>query len=51
MLRGLPDLAKENYQKSLSIEDYRTFNIPFLFLSKGDNFQFFTNLINLKLFS
>ena len=51
VLRGLPDLAKENYRKSLSIEDYQTCNIPYLFLSKGDNFQFFTNLINSKLFS
>ena len=41
MLRGLPDLAKENYRQSLSIEDYQTFNIPYLFLSKGDNFHFF----------
>ena len=41
MLRGLPDLAKENYRKSLLIEDYQTFNIPYLFLTKGDNFHFF----------
>ena len=51
VLRGLHNLAKENYRKSISIEDYQTFNIPFLFLSNGDNFQFFTNLINSKLFS
>ena len=47
MLRGLHDLAKETYRKSLSIEDYETFNIPYLFSSKGDNF--FSNLINSKL--
>ena len=28
-----------------------TFNIPYLFLSNGDNFQYFTNLLNLKLIS
>ena len=33
------------------IEDYQTFNIPYLFLSKGDNFQYFTNLLNSKLIS
>ena len=49
MLRGLPDLAIENYRKSLLIEDYQTFNIPYLFLSKGDNFIFFTKLLNSKL--
>ena len=32
-------------------KDYQTFNIPYLLLSKGDNFQFFTNLINSKLIS
>ena len=41
MLRGLPDLAKENYRKVVIFEDYQTFNIPYLFLSKGDNFHFF----------
>ena len=51
MLRGLLDLAKENYQNSLSIEDYQTFTIPYLFLSKGDNFHVFTNLINSNLIS
>ena len=30
------------------IEDYQTFNILYLFLSKGDNLQIFKNLINLK---
>ena len=51
MLRGLPDLAKENCRKSWKIEDYQTFDIPYLFLSKGDNFQYFTNLLNSKLIS
>ena len=51
MLRGLSDLAKENFRKTELIEDYQTFNIPYLFLSKGDNVQFFTNLINSKLIS
>ena len=51
VLRGLLDLAKENYRKSWLIGDYRTFNIPYLFLSKGDNFQPFTNLINSKMIS
>ena len=46
MLQGLPDLAKENIENR-----YQTFNIPYLYLSKGDNFQFFTNLINSKLIS
>ena len=31
------------------IEDYQTLNIPYLFLSRGDNFQYFTNSINSKL--
>ena len=26
-------------------------NVPYLFLSTGDNFQFFTNLLNSKLIS
>ena len=43
--------AKESYRKLLYIEDYQTFNIPYLFLSKGDNFHFFTNLLNSKLIS
>ena len=30
---------------------YQTFNIPYLFLSKGDNIQILTNLINSKLIS
>ena len=51
MLTGLLDLAKENYGKSLKIEDYQTFNIPYLFLPKGDNFQYFTNSLNSKLIS
>ena len=29
----------------------KTFNIPYLFLSKGDNFQYFTNSLNSKLIS
>ena len=49
MLSGLPNLAKENYRKSRYIEDNQTFNIPYLFMSKGDNFHFVTNLINSKL--
>ena len=39
----------ENRDK-LKITDL-IFNIPYLFLSKGDNFQLFTNLINSKLIS
>ena len=38
MLIGLTDLAKE---RKLSIEDYQIFNIPYLFLSKGDILEFF----------
>ena len=30
---------------------YQTFKIPYLFLSKGDNLQILTNLINSKLSS
>ena len=26
----------------------KTFNIPYVLLSKGDNFQYFTNLLNSK---
>ena len=50
---GSTCFGKRTLLKSLSIEDYvyQTFNIPCLFLSKGDNFQFFTNLINSKLIS
>ena len=33
------------------MEDHQTFNIPYLLLSKGDNLQVSTNLINLKLIS
>ena len=51
MLIGLPDLAKEINRKPWSIEDNQTFNIPYLFSSKGDNLQCFTNLINSKLIS
>ena len=51
MLRGLPDLAKENYRKIVIIGDYLTFNIPYLFLSKGDNFEYFTHSLHLKLIS
>ena len=51
MLIGLPDLAKEIYPISRLNEDYQTFNIPYLFLSKGDNFQIFTNLTNSTLIS
>ena len=33
------------------MEDDQTFNIPYLFLSKGENFQYFTNSLNSKLIS
>ena len=34
------------------MEDYQTFDIPYrMLLSKGDNLQFFTKLINSKLIS
>ena len=51
MLIGLPDLAKERKLSKIMIkmEDYQIFNIPYLFLSKGDILHLFTNLINLKL--
>ena len=47
MLRSRPDLTK----KLSKIEDYQTLNIPYLFLSKGDDFQYFTNLLNSKMIS
>ena len=46
MLRGLPDLAKENYGNSDKSKITKH-----LILSKGDNFQYFTNSLNLKLIS
>ena len=51
MLRGLPDLANFFFENCDKWKDYQTFDIPYLCLSKGDNFQYFTNSLNLKLIS
>ena len=49
---GLLDLAKERKLSKIVINQrYQIFNIPYLFLSKGDILHFFTNLINWKLIS
>ena len=37
----MPDLTNENDRKSWQIEDYKTFNIPYLFFVKGRQFSIF----------
>ena len=39
MFVDLNELAKEIFRKSVYTGEYRTFNIPYLFMSKGDNWQ------------